>query len=241
MWDFRERPEKWFRKIERRKALERGETWEEPPPTRKLKWAAHVSFDLWMQEKDRPSFKGLGRGRPWGPPSNETVIQAMKAFILAEAANWEPPVEAEDEDWPDLKYFEEMMKWVTNRQTRRYVPKGKHIGGHLWSITRGATIDRYWLEDHITRMQARMQVEKAIWLKREERWFSDPDPKGRRWRFIDMYMDHYLDEMGEKGRKEIMMKLRKKHGAKQLWTRCHWDLLHPSYPGTRVLVEPRVE
>jgi hypothetical protein len=102
-------------------------------------------------------------------------------------------------------------------------------------------MDGSWAQHHIDRMNDLLRIERNKWLGREERWFNDPDPVGRRMRWAKLYMGHYLEQQGPEGRRALMIKLRKKHGAKQLWQRCHWDLHHPDYPGVTVKVDNKIE
>lgn len=243
MWDFRERPEKWYRKMERKKARERGEVWVEPPPTRTLKWATHVPFELWMQQKDRARFKGKGRLHPWMAENQQVVVDAIGKVLLAEGERWDVPACAEDEDWDDRRYFNEMINFVTERQTRRKGPVYPLCAPIKTMEVPAADIrmDGSWAQHHIDRMNDLLRIERNKWLGREERWFNDPDPVGRRMRWAKLYMEHYLEQQGPEGRRALMLKLRKKHGAKQLWQRCHWDLHHPDYPGVTVKVDNKIE
>jgi len=38
--------------------------------------------------------------------------------------------------------------------------------------------------------------------------------------------------MGDKGRRQVLEKLRRKHGAKRLSNEVNWPIFHPNYKGS---------
>lgn len=236
MWDFAERPAKWVRKIERKRAKARGEVWEEPPLARKLFWNVHIPHHIWMQQKDRRHFKGKGRENPWGARSDNEVVEALGKFLLQEGEKWEVPKQADDEDWTDQRCFDEMIGFViTPSDTRRRV---HNTSRYMYSMTKTS---KDWVADHVIREKSKMEVEPTIWSHREEQSLNDDDTPARRKRFNEGYINIYLNIIGEDGRMEMIEALKKKYKCNKLWERCHWDLVHPDYPGVTIKVEEKGE
>jgi hypothetical protein len=51
------------------------------------------------------------------------------------------------------------------------------------------------------------------------------------------YVEGWLRMKTEEERMEIILRLRKKYGGTNLWSRMNWPLVHPSYPGVELRVE----
>lgn len=266
MWDFRFRPEKWFRQFVRYQLKKkypdpkdpRG-IWEEPAPHRSLSWTVHVPHDNWIQQIGRPHFKGLSKTYPWQGNVGD-INNALCGFLTLEGlSKFDPGAQAEIEGWTDREYFQKMYDYLTDdTRVRTAVGEVKEgrigddpllVAAHvtqpaqesIYKITGGAKLDPDWIREHIAASRRKQQRKEEVVAEMEERMLNEPDFREKRDRVMVEMMQAHVEAMSVEEKEDLVRRLKRKYGTGQLFRAVNWPLRTEGYPGVTLVANVEME
>ncbi|WVW80591.1 hypothetical protein I302_102577 [Kwoniella bestiolae CBS 10118] len=239
MWDLRWRDPKWLRRRNKAAAKQRDESynWEDHVPDPPIEWTVWGPFDMWKQQKDRKAFKGEGKLIPW-KGRQEEIDEAIAQFILLKAEGW-----VKGYDWIDKsekENFEDMIHFVVERKHKvKKGPKVFNNNNFLLALHHeGRILDEDLIRSRILEVKSRGNKDLVRAMNEEMAYINAPE-----WRQEEYNRDYirvWLTLQSEDEKKMLVEKLRKKYKTKGLYTVMNWALWHPSSPGIKFCVEPRL-